>query len=236
MKNKENSLASAVIVAAGNSSRMKMDGSKQFLMISGIPVLARTLLAFDRAANIADVTLVTREQDMMLIWDMVREYQIKKVTSVVPGGSFRQESVFIGLCEAREERVLIHDGARPLIAAEEIESVVRALDHCRAAALGVAVKDTIKEVDENGTVIRTVPRERLVQMQTPQGFYTKEIIEAHKRAQREQMAVTDDCALFEFLHIPVQVLPGRYQNIKITTPEDIALAEVLLGQNESNED
>ena len=85
-------------------------------------------------------------------------------------------------------------------------------------------------------MIRTVPRERLVQMQTPQGFYTKEIIEAHKRAQREQIAVTDDCALFEFLHISVQVLPGRYQNIKITTPEDVALAEALLGQNESNED
>ncbi len=236
MKKKENSLASAVIVAAGNSSRMKMDGSKQFLMVSGIPALARTLLTFDRAANITDVTLVAREQDMMLAWDMIKEYQIEKVKSVVPGGSSRQESVFIGLCEAREERVLIHDGARPLIDVEEIESVVYALNHCRAAALGVAVKDTIKEVDERGTVIRTVPRERLVQMQTPQGFYTKEIIKAHKRAQREKIAVTDDCALFEFLHIPVQVLPGRYQNIKITTPEDIALAEALLSRNEISVD
>lgn len=215
---------------------MKMDGSKQFLMVSGIPALARTLLTFDRAANITDVTLVTREQDMMLAWDMIKEYQIEKVKSVVPGGSSRQESVFIGLCEAREERVLIHDGARPLIDVEEIESVVYALNHCRAAALGVAVKDTIKEVDERGTVIRTVPRERLVQMQTPQGFYTKEIIKAHKRAQREKIAVTDDCALFEFLHIPVQVLPGRYQNIKITTPEDIALAEALLSRNEISVD
>ncbi len=220
--------ASAVIAAAGNSSRMGKDTNKQLLFLSGMPILAHTLRAFDAAPEISEIIIVTRSEDLLTIKDLVKEFSIGKVKAIIPGGISRQESVYLGLCHVQEERVLIHDGARPLISAAEIKGVIEALDSCRAAALGVPVKDTIKQVTNTEMVASTLPRELLRQIQTPQGFYTEDILSAHQKATADGITVTDDCSLAEYIGIPVKIVPGSYQNLKVTTPEDLILAEALL--------
>lgn len=226
-REKKQEKTSAVVVAAGNSTRMGGGCNKQLLMLADMPVLAHTLSAFSAAEEIFEIIVVTRDQDILLIQDLIKEFSIRKVKAVIPGGTSRQESVFRGLSEVTGERVLIHDGARPFITAEEIKAVISSLDECCAAALGVAVRDTVKRIDGNQMVRETIPRENLVQVQTPQGFHTKEILAAHKKAAEEGIEVTDDCALAEYIGIPVRILPGSRRNLKITTPEDVALAQAL---------
>ncbi len=223
--------ASAIIAAAGNSTRMGGHTSKQFLFLGGKPVLAHTLLTFSAMAEITEILVVTRAEDILTVQDMIRDFGIPKVKAVLPGGNTRQESVFLGLSHVNESRVLIHDGARPFVTAEEIRALLKALDTFPAAALGVPVKDTIKRLDNHGMVFETLPREELWQIQTPQGFVTHEILTAHQKAIAEGVLVTDDCALAEYIGIPVHIVPGSYRNIKITTPEDIVLGEALIGKN-----
>ena len=219
--------ASAVIAAAGNSTRMGGKTSKQFLLLDGMPVLAHTLLTFSALPEITEIIVVTRTEDILTVQDMVKEFSIPKIKAVLPGGDTRQESVFCGISHATEERVLIHDGARPFVTPEEIRSLLLALNSCPAAALGVPVKDTVKRVGTDGLVAETLPREELWQIQTPQGFVTSEILSAHKKATEDGVSVTDDCALAEYIGIPVRIVAGSYRNIKITTPEDIILAEAF---------
>ncbi len=225
------SSASAIIAAAGNSTRMGGHTNKQFLFLGGKPVLAHTLLTFSAMAEITEIIVVTRAEDILTVQDMIRDFEIPKVKAVLPGGNTRQESVFLGLGHVNESRVLIHDGARPFVTAEEIRTLLKALDTFPAAALGVSVKDTIKRLDNHGMVLETLPREELWQIQTPQGFITDEILTAHQKAITEGVLVTDDCALAEYIGIPVHIVPGSYRNIKITTPEDIVLGEALIGKD-----
>ncbi len=224
---KPNDFVSVVIPAAGNSSRMGSAGNKQFLSLGDMPVLVRTLLVFARAEKVSEIIIVTREEDIPQVESMVLEYAIPKIKTIIAGGASRQASVFRGLKEVTEDKVLIHDGARPFITEEEINRVIDGLNAHPAVALGVLVKDTVKQVAEDGLVLKTLPRETLRQIQTPQGFLTKEIIRAHEAAIKEGIQVTDDCALFEYIGIPVYIVPGSYRNIKITTPEDILLARAL---------
>ena len=216
--------ASALIAAAGNSTRMG-GNNKQFLTFHGKPVLAHTLLAFSSLPEITELVVVSRREDIPLTEKLVADFSIPKVKAIVPGGDTRQASVFAGLLHAKEDIVLIHDGARPFVEKVKIRELIEALDSCPAAALGVPVKDTIKRVAQNGLVTETLPREELWQIQTPQGFRTEEIIAAHRKAEEQNVSVTDDCALAEYIGIPVRIVPGSYRNIKITTPEDIPLAE-----------
>lgn len=218
----------AVIAAAGSSARMGRGLNKQFCMLQGVPVLARTLQAFDAASAVAQVIVVTREPDISAVRELVREYGIQKVTEIAAGGDTRQSSVQRGLAFVRTEKVLIHDGARPFVTPAQIQAVAQALDTCDAAALGVPVKDTLKRIDSQGLILDTVPREDLVQIQTPQGFRTQVILRAHAQAAAQGLTVTDDCALAEYLGIPVRVAPGSSLNFKVTTPEDLELAQGLL--------
>ncbi len=216
----------AILPAAGSSSRMGGEQSKQFILLHNIPVLVRTMRAFDRAEEIDDVIVVTRMQDIPIIWDMIREFEIQKVRLVVPGGKTRQESVLLGLREISSHHglVLIHDGARPFVRPEQIDAIARALYTKEAVTLGVPVKDTIKRA-EKGRITETIPRESLYQIQTPQGFRLDTILAAHQNAEFD---ATDDCALAEAMGVPVYVLHGSDTNIKITTPEDLLLAEGIL--------
>ncbi len=232
MRNLENSIGVSVIIAAAGMSRRMGEGiNKQFLMLGDMPVLVRTLLQFVAHEQVREVIVVTQEGALLSVRDLIKEYNIPKVKAIVPGGETRQDSVRMGLEHVTESIVLIHDGARPLISRDEIDRVIGALKTRQGAAVGVPVKDTIKRVNDQGIIIETPERKDLVQIQTPQGFHTAVIYEAHHRAKELGLSVTDDCALAEHMGIDVQVVMGSYRNIKITTPEDIAVGLGLLREN-----
>ncbi|MDD6502377.1 MAG: 2-C-methyl-D-erythritol 4-phosphate cytidylyltransferase [Oscillospiraceae bacterium] len=217
----------AVIVAAGSSERMGRD--KMFLPVAGIPVLGRTLLQFQRCRDIDEIIVVTREERIMDAGALVKQYGLDKVTKILVGGKERVESSAAGVLQANRDSgwIAIADGARPLVTPELISRTVEAARKYRAAAPAVAVKDTIKTA-ENGMVTGTPDRSRLFAVQTPQVFEADLIKGALTRAVRDGIPVTDDCSAVEAMGIPVRLVEGSYENIKITTREDIALCEALL--------
>ena len=223
-----NNTVSAVIAAAGSGSRMKSSVNKQFLLLDGIPVLAHTLKVFQNAEIIDEIVIVASEKELLSIGELVDKYNITKVKSITKGGATRQASVKCGLEKISGSRVLIHDGARPFVTIKQIEEVAQKLLYCSAAAVGVKVKDTIKRVNKDNVIVETLDREELVQIQTPQGFVSNVIIDAHNRAEKEGILVTDDCALAEYMGIDVYVVEGSSRNIKITVPEDLEIGEAFL--------
>lgn len=224
----------AIIAAAGSGSRMKSGTSKQFIELNGIPVLIRTLLAFDKAEKIDGVIIVTRKTDIETVKDMVKTYGIKKVLTIAVGGETRQDSVSNALKVTDSEYVLIHDGARPFITSEQINSVASALSENDAAALGKPVTDTLKIV-KNGYISGTQERASLYGIQTPQGFKTSVIKDAHKAAKENGLSVTDDCALCEHMGIKIKIIEGSSSNIKITTPDDLPIAMGILNSLEGRD-
>lgn len=221
---------SAIVVAAGGSTRMGEGINKQMIMLGGAPVLAHSILAFDRNRRVDEIVVVTRSEDIMEVGALVKAFFADKVRTVVAGGNSRQESVAKGVnaCDPQAEYYLIHDGARPLVTDETVDDVIDGALRYGAAAAAVAVKDTIKRADAKMTVERTVEREGLYQVQTPQMFAAPRYREALARALREAVVLTDDCQLFEREGLPVYLCKGDYANIKITTPEDVACARALL--------
>ncbi len=215
----------AVIVAAGNSTRMGMP--KQFLTLGDRPVIAHTLTAFENSSVIREIVLVARAEDSPALRDIAQKYGITKLKAIVCGGAERQDSVANGVaaCSGDVAYFAIHDGARPLITPALIASVVEAAQRDGAAALAVRVKDTIKIADENGWVQSTPDRARLWSVQTPQVFERTLYENALEHARTAGLAVTDDCQLVEAAGYPVRLIEGAYTNLKITTPEDIHIAE-----------
>lgn len=223
---------SAVIVAAGESSRMALEGeSKQLLRIEGIPAIAYTLKAYESAAMIDEIILVTRGQDILPISEIVKEYGFDKVKKILVGGATRIESVQSGVSELNEKAqyVAVADGARPFTKPEKIDLAVRAAHTCGAAALGVPVKDTIKSVDSDGNIVKTVNREGLYQVQTPQVFELSKFRASLALCVSSGKALTDDCQVFELSGYPVKIVLGDYDNIKITYPEDLLIAAGIAG-------
>ena len=222
----------AILVAAGNATRM--GGNKQFLPLLGIPVLARSLMAFQNCPQIRDIVVVARKEEIPDVQRLADEYFILKLTAVVAGGAQRQDSVEHGLLALADDivYVAIHDGARPMITPASIEAVLTDARAHGAAALGVPVKDTIKQVDGQMRIERTIPRETLYAVQTPQVFDVAIYKKALDYAKANALAVTDDCMLCEAAGFPVFITTGSYSNIKITTPEDIAVAENYLAGEE----
>lgn len=222
----------AVIVAAGSSRRMGGE-NKLLLEIDGVPVLARTLSAFQKCAAIRDIVLVCREQDIMPYTELAKAFSIDKLCTVTRGGETRTESVLAGITAAPENAVLVavHDGARPLVSEAVITEAVTTAAEYGAAAPVVPVKDSIKRI-ENGVIAADVPRDTLAAVQTPQVFARPLLLRALNEAARQGQAYTDDCAAVEALGQPVYATHGSYENIKITTPEDIAVAEALLQKEE----
>lgn len=220
---------SAVIVAAGTASRM--DGlDKQKMPIDGIPVAARSIGALSECARVSEIVVVCREEQIADYYDMVRLYGFDKVTSVVAGGEIRQASVFAGIsaCDERAEYFAIHDGARPLVLPDDVERCIDAAVATGAAAVGVPVKDTIKVCDERGAIISTPRRDRLWAVQTPQIFEAGLYRRAMAAAIHDNRSYTDDCQLVENTGHTVVISEGGEGNIKITTPEDIAVANAII--------
>lgn len=220
-----------VIPAAGSGSRMGGPVKKQYLYLAGLPVLAHTLAVFEQCAEVTGiVVVVSAGEEEFCRQSIVEKYGFSKVLAVVPGGSHRQQSVFLGLqaLPPFAELVAVHDGARPLLTAGQFLKVVQAAARTGAATLAVKLKDTVKLANSDRVVQYTLPREKLWAVQTPQVFYYELIMEAHGAAYRRNELGTDDCSLVETLGRPVELVPGSYENIKITTPEDMAMAEAVL--------
>ncbi len=221
-----------IVAAAGKGSRMQADMNKIFLEYAGAPVLAHTLSTLERCPLIAEIIIVTSECDIMGCQDIVREYDISKVKTITVGGETRQDSVRNALAELVSDTdiVLIHDAARSLVSHEVIENVIADVVEYGAAAPGVPCKNTLKEADSDGIICATPDRSRMYEIQTPQGFIRELIVRAHENAAAQNLAGTDDCYLVEQLGQQVKISEGDYRNIKITTPEDLLIAECLMNR------
>lgn len=221
---------SVIIVAAGSSSRMNGE-NKQFADLGGIPVLGRTMLAFEHCESIIEIIVVTKEEDINTVNDVAQKNGITKLSHVVAGGNTRQESVICGLNVVSKDTkmIAVHDGARPLVSYTLIEKTIADARIFGGATLGVPVKDTIKVVND-GLIIDTPHRKTLYAVQTPQVFKKKIYFEGINFAKEHDLDFTDDCQLVESIGVKVYLTVGDYRNIKITTPEDILIARALLGE------
>jgi 2-C-methyl-D-erythritol 4-phosphate cytidylyltransferase/2-C-methyl-D-erythritol 2,4-cyclodiphosphate synthase len=220
----------AVIAAGGSGKRLGADISKQYLSLGALPVVARTLDVFARVDAVNEIIVVVPESDLEFVREkIVEKYSIPKVGAVVAGGAERQDSVgnalaaLTGPCEI----VVVHDAVRPFVTAGMITDVIEEARKTGAASIGVTAKDTIKETDDERLVKATVPRRNLWLTQTPQAFRYDLLVRAHVLAKEEGFYGTDDASLVERLGVPVRMVDGSYENIKITTPEDLKIARAL---------
>ena len=223
----------ALVAAAGSSTRM--GGINKLLQpLDGVPVLVRTLTALQRAGRIDEIVVAAREEDVVEISRLCRTYGITKCAKVVRGGESRTHSVLLAALEARPDAELlaVQDGARPLVTPELIDAVAEAAARTAAAAPAVPVKDTVKVVRADGTVDRTLDRDALRAVQTPQIFEASILKAALQSALEAGAAVTDDCSAVERMGKRVYLVDGDEENLKITTPVDLLLAEAILKARE----
>ena len=226
---------SAVVAAAGGSSRMG-GVNKLLLPLEGIPVLARTLRALDEARLVDEIVVAAREEDLLTIGDLCRTYGVTKPVKIVRGGETRAASVLAAAMECREDGafIAVHDGARPLAEPALIDSVIQLAFRTNAAAAAVPVKDTIKVMAE-GKIVSTPDRETLRAVQTPQVFDGALLRAALQAAVEGGIPVTDDCSAVERMGKEIYLTEGSYENIKITTQEDLALAAAILQRREEEQ-
>ncbi len=221
----------ALIPAGGSGRRLQTGVAKQYLILEGLPVLVRSLRVFEQAPVVDEVIVVVPQADIEFVRkELVKHYNLRKVAEVLAGGAERQDSVRNGLAIIDDTCgiVLVHDGVRPFVTVDMINDVVAAARNDQAAAIGVAVKDTVKETREDGFVTKTVPRSSLWLAQTPQAFKCNILQDAYRSAQKDNYHGTDDASLVERIGIKVKMIAGSYENLKITTPEDLIIAEALL--------
>lgn len=222
----------ALVAAAGSASRMG-GVDKQLTELDGVPVLVRTLLALENARRVDTIVVAAREDQLVEISRLCREYGITKCAKVVRGGENRVHSVLLAALEAGDAELLaVQDGARPLTTPQLIDEVIALAERCGAAAPAVPVKDTVKQVRSDGAVERTLDRSALRAVQTPQVFQADLLKAALQSALERGAAVTDDCGAVERLGKTVYLTEGDETNLKITTPADLILAEALLRARE----
>lgn len=220
----------AIVLGAGNGTRMKTEKSKLLLEIMGKTVIERSVNAFLDIADVDEVIVAVRQEDVDTFASLLDDDRV----SFVIGGATRQQSVKNAVdCVEDANLIVIHDGARPLIKAEDIENTIRVAYENGAAAVGVPVKDTIKVIDNENTVIDTPDRSKLFAVQTPQIFNYELYKNALEKAEQDGKDFTDDCQLIEYAGGKVKMVQGSYDNIKITTPDDISLAENILSQRKN---
>ena len=226
---------SAVVVAAGSARRME-GIDKVLAPLGGVPVLVHTLRAFQQCPRITQVVVVTREDLLVEVADLCRDFALTKVTKVVKGGAERIHSVQAGLNEVREdaELIAIHDGARPLLPPDVLEEVLQRAAQTGAAAPAVPITDTVKRA-EDGLAVETVDRATLFAVQTPQVFQADLIRAAVHKALEDGEVLTDDCAAVERLGMKVSLTRGSRENLKLTTPFDLVVGEAVLAARERGE-
>jgi len=235
----------AIIPAAGLGTRMAPGGkraqpSKQFFEISGAPILIHTLRVFARNRQVSQIVIALRRNEMERFSRQLEKEKLADKVVLVEGGEHRQESVanaLAGFKAAKDDIVLVHDAVRPFVDDEIISNVIQAVEKHEAAIAGLPAVDTIKQVDrtaEGALITSTIPRERVVQAQTPQGFRYELIKRAFDSAATDGFIGTDEASLVERLGADVWVVMGSARNIKITTPADLELAEFLIAQLNRN--
>ena len=223
----------AIILAAGQGKRMKTKVQKQFLMLQGKPLLYYSLACFQKSDESQEIVVVTGKESIDYCRsEIIEKYGFTKVKSIAEGGKERYDSVYAGLeaCSADTDYVFIHDGARPFVTEDIIKRTKEVAVTYQACIAGMPSKDTVKIIDENNMVSATPERSRVWSVQTPQVFLYSLIKEAHDTARSVSMqGITDDAMVVEqYKNTPVHIVEGAYENIKITTPEDILVAEKIL--------
>ena len=228
---------SAVILAGGIGSRMSQSAytdpnavTKQFLALDGEPIILRTIRMFEECPTVDEIILVVREEERELYPPMLSRAEIKKVTKIVPGGETRQDSAYQGLLAVDRDCafIAVHDGARPLITPEQITAVSKEAYRIGAAAAASRVKDTVKITEGADYVKETPDRAKIMAVSTPQIFKVEEYRASVYLGREKKLAVTDDCSLVEAVGFPVKLVDIGYQNLKITTREDLYFAEAIL--------
>lgn len=234
-KSEKKYYTSAIILAAGSSSRMG-GVSKQFMDVDGMPVIARTVCEFDRAACIDEIIIVAKQEELSKYDGFSEKYSIKKPIKLVLGGNSRQESSRFGIDAVNEKSkfVAIHDAARCLITCDMIDKVCHGAYLHGGAILAVRAIDTVKVGDKNAFIDSTPERKYVWQAQTPQVFKTNAFRMASYVARDENFEGTDDASLLEHVHIPVKLVEGSRENIKITEPVDIHFAEAVLASRKEH--
>jgi len=218
---------SVIIAAAGQGKRMNAGMNKQFIRLKGKPLLVHTLEKFSNIAWIKEIIVVAQAKDIPAIKELVASYQLA-VDKIVVGGDERQDSIANGLAHVTAEWVMVHDGARPFVTKSLLIKLFNAAKDKKAVVLGTAVKDTIKIVDAKGVITTTPDRKSLWAVQTPQAFHLSILKEAYRFAKEKGFLGTDDASLVEKIGYKVHVIEGDYRNIKITTPEDLVVADAIL--------
>lgn len=221
----------AIIPAGGSGKRMRESLAKQYILLDGIPILARTLMVFQASHAVDDIFLVVPQNDVAFARDsIVEKFGLSKVIHVLPGGIKRQDSVKNGidLVGTEYDVVVIHDGVRPFITAELVSISVSEAAQEKAVAVGVPAKDTVKIVNDRGWVAETLDRDYVWLTQTPQAFQRDIIKTAYEAAYENRYYGTDDASLVERLGVRVKMVHGSYDNIKITTKNDLVLADALI--------
>lgn len=226
----EDEYCSAIVLGAGQGTRMHSNVRKQFIEVLGKPVIAYALDAFQQCDYVDEIILVVSKEDIVYANDIVKAFELDKVKKIVSGGKRRQDSVLCGLKEISDKAdiVTVHDGARPLVRTEDIKNVIDDALVFDAATLGVKAKDTMKMIDENNTVLSTLNREFLYSIQTPQVFRREVLLQGYENAMENELEFTDDSSLVEATGVSVKVTEGSYDNIKITTPEDLIYMEAMV--------
>lgn len=227
-KTEQRNTCSAVIVAAGNAQRMGAD--KVMLELGCMPVLARTLLAFQNCDKIDEIIVVTRMEKVEEVASLCKKYGVTKAGKVIRGGKTRMESALAGVSEVRSNAKLIaiHDGARPFVTDEVIRRTVDAAAAYMSTVPVIRSTDTLKTIDEDGLIIGSVDREHTVRVQTPQVFNADLIKGALTKAVSDGLTLTDDCSAIEIMGIKTHTVDGDEDNIKLTTPRDLQLGELIL--------
>lgn len=231
----KNKYVSVIIAAAGMSNRMGSKMNKQFLAVDGKPILVHTIEKFEKSKLIDEIILVSKEGETEYCRkEIIGKYKFNKVKKIIKGGKERQDSIYNGLLALNEksEIVLTHDGARPFVKEKNIRDGIKEVIKSGAAIIGVPVKDTMKIIEENNDIKFTPPRATIWAAQTPQCFHKEILIKAYEKARKDEYLGTDDSSLVERLGHKVKMVMGSYENIKITTPDDLILAEFLLKEKD----
>ncbi|WML58193.1 2-C-methyl-D-erythritol 4-phosphate cytidylyltransferase [Neobacillus sp. PS2-9] len=221
-----------IIPAAGQGKRMGAGKNKLLLELNGVPVLIHTLKVFEEDEACTGMIIAIHPQDEKECRGLLNKYNVTKVINLVPGGEERQHSIYNALQTVKNDGIiLVHDAARPFIQKVQIQRLTEKAHETGAAIIGVPAKDTMKKVQE-GVIVETVERSSLWAVQTPQAFRISILQEAYEKAKIDAFVGTDDASLVERLHQPVAMVEGDYDNIKLTTPEDLFFAEAILKKRE----
>jgi 2-C-methyl-D-erythritol 4-phosphate cytidylyltransferase len=223
----------AVIPAAGQGKRLGGTIKKQFMTLCDLPIAIHTLTAFQNSPLIDEIVCISSKEDLPLFERLISDHSLTKVTKILPGGERRQDSVWAGVSHLGErsdlnDLVVVHDGVRPLITPRLIEKVIDVAKREGCGVMAIPVTDSLKQVSSDKMILKSLPRKNVWAMQTPQVFRLGILLEAYRRAEREGLEATDEATLVEKLGLSIRCVEGSIENLKITLPADLEIAEILL--------